>query len=102
MKLYKVTRTDEIDLDSFDSMVVAANSDHEASLMHPNQNVATHDTYTWKQTENRWIHHYQNAVREGTNYDDSWTDPATVKVQFIGKTEQYKVPTVILASFNAG
>lgn len=76
MKIYLVSRTDNVDYDQFDSFVVTASTSEEAI-------------------------EYLNSIY---NPDKSYSDwSRKVKVEFIGvATDEYTEPTVILGSFNAG
>jgi hypothetical protein len=83
VKLYLIKQFQNTDYDTFDSAVVAANSEEEAQRTHP----AGEGTYPG---ENLW---------ERTDWADS---PEAVEVQEIGTAKRGTKAGVICASFNAG
>lgn len=76
--LYLVSQDYNLDYDSYDSMVVAANSEDQAKLMHP----------------------FYGYCPDGLPQDDQdWvTDTSKVEVELIGLSTLYTEPTVILTS----
>lgn len=77
MNIYLLSQSDNVDYDTFDSMVVIAANEDDARHMRPSG--------SWE--DNIW---------------NSWADkPENVDVEFIGTTEADE-PRVVCASFNAG
>ena len=72
MNIYLVSRTDEVDYDEYDAVVVYAMSREEAKNIAPCGNL-----YTWASKEN-------------------------LKVELIGSNVLVKDPDIILSSYNAG
>ena len=77
MNLYLISQTDNTDYDSYDEAVVAAESLHNAGLIHPSGGKSW-DAYTW------------------------CYDPQDVNVEYIGVAKDNTKAGVICASFNAG
>lgn len=78
--IYLIKRTDRIDYDEFDSMVVAAATIKDALAIHPDgKPLADRDQYDY----------YGWAID-------------TLDIKCVGTTTTYNKPTVILASFRAG
>jgi hypothetical protein len=76
MKLYLLSQNDNTWYDTYDSCIVAANSEEEARTISPGFD---------------------------GKFDKTWAhSPETVEVKKIGITFDYKEPCVVLASFNAG
>ena len=81
MNIYLLSQDTNTDYDTFDSMVVYANTEEEARNMHPEQNSG----YGW-----------------GSEWG-SWAKiPEQVNIQYIGTNPSITEPSIILASFNAG
>lgn len=88
--LYKVSQHVRVGYDTYDSMIVCANSTHEAQQIHP------HQGRPWpKSHEEAW---------EDNNFTRVWCErPEQTKVELIGLADPSIEPnTVLLASFNAG
>lgn len=79
MNLYLISQEYNDDYDTYDSAVVAANTEEEARLIHPSRGL------DWDG---------KNIAYAG------WCDSKYVEVDFIGNTDREK--GVILTSFNAG
>jgi hypothetical protein len=79
MNLYRISQDKNRDYDSYDSAVVAAESEEAARNTHPGGE--------WPKPGSR-------------NWD--WTEPENVTVKFIGKAADGIEAGVICASFNAG
>lgn len=78
MNLYLVSQDVNNDYDTFDAMVVCAESEAEAKAIHPRQDA---DRVAWR---------------------DEWCRPEDVRAKFIG-TAASDVPNgVVLSSYNAG
>lgn len=82
MNLYYLTQSDERGYDTYDSCVVAAESEEAARLIHP----AYGADYPW-----------------GYSRGSSWArSPERVQVELIGTAVEGTKSGVICASFNAG
>ena len=81
MNLYRISQTDAEGYDTYDSAVVAAESDVIAATMRP---------------DGSYIPQEDNPYRPWTN------DPSLVTVRYIGVAEEGTQRGVICASFNAG
>ena len=80
MNIYLIWQNENIGYDTYDSVVVAAENEESAKLIHPNEI-----------SEKPW------GSRSWCNHPDH------VKVELVGKYEGTKTePHVILSSFNAG
>jgi hypothetical protein len=77
MNLYLIFQNVNKNYDTYDSAIVAAESEEEAKNIHPN------GEFSWK-------------------YNDTWCDKKDVNVELIGIASEYTEKGVILASFNAG
>lgn len=85
MKIYLLSQSKNNDYDTYDAVVVTAESEDEARQIHPTG------------VEN-WIKIESNeAVRGAT-----WVMLADVKVKYIGTAKRGAKSGVILSSFNAG
>ena len=80
MNLYLLEQTTNTDYDTFDSCIVAAETEDLAIMTHP-------DEPDWDGKSEYW---------------DSWCDHNYVNVKFIGEAASGTEPGVILSSFNAG
>lgn len=80
MNIYYISQDENNDYDTYDSMVVVANSEEEAKQIHPRRD--------------GWIDNIWNV----------WaSSPERVKVELVGTaSNKYREPGIILASFNAG
>jgi hypothetical protein len=84
MNLYKISQPEEnVSYDTFDSAIVAAESEAEAATIHPNG--------------------YGSVPYEREYVSGCWVnDPNQVSVEFIGVAKEGTVAGVILSSYNAG
>lgn len=82
MKLFLISQSVNEAYDTYDSAVVAAESEEQAKMTHPSKNVTD-----WDGTSERW---------------GSWTEAANVQVKLIGEALPETPAGVICASFNAG
>ena len=80
MKLYLISQEENNDYDTYDSAVVAADSEKDASLIHPDGSET--------ETESRGY------------YD--WSTVDKIKAVYIGEATEGTERGVICASFNAG
>lgn len=91
MNLYLISQKDNSGYDTYDSAVVAAESDEAAKIISPC------GSRTWDQTRGVWLF--------GGAYEDehsSWTHPDNVSVKLIGTAVEGTDAGVVVASFNAG
>lgn len=97
MKLFKLTRTDSVSYDEFDSVIVAAKDAIDAVTIHPTGD----DIHV---TNGVWMSTYTNGG-EYPHDSHSWPlykDVNTLIVQLLGTTSKEIKRGVILASFIAG
>lgn len=87
MKLWSVVRNDRGGYDTFDSMVVAAETEQQARETHP------YGHYHWN--GRRWVDGDHDERR-------TWTDPDCTTATEIGTAIPNTPAGVICASFNAG
>ena len=85
MNLYRVTQNVNSGYDTYDAMIVAAESEETAKKMHPSEYVQGAD---WITSDNPFDGRY------------TWALPDEVHAEFIGTT--HLQAGVVLASFNAG
>jgi hypothetical protein len=78
VNLYKLFQTVNNNWDTYDSVIVAAESKEDAVKIHP-------DGYT---SIVSWL--------------QDWADPADIKCELIGQAAPHIKPGVVLASFRAG
>lgn len=77
MNLYLISQNENDGYDTYDSLIVAANNEEEASTIHPDG--------SWENPTMAWC-----------------SSPALVTVEYIGKAAPNVEKGLILASFNAG
>lgn len=92
MNLYLVHQNANDGYDTYDSAIIAADTESDAKMLHPN------DERVW--LDGAW--RYKDQSRTNPYYDDSWTLPQFVTAELIGVAKDGTVAGVILASFNAG
>lgn len=86
MKIWKISQTENLIWDTFDSAVVFAETEEDARMTHPS---------AYEFTDSKW---------DGkVDYYSSWCDAKYVTVEYLGETDR-DVPnkTVIVGSFRAG
>ena len=100
MKLYKISRTNKIGYDEYDSAIVAAKSATDAITIHPSG-------YVTHVKNGAWMGTYSDGSKKGEEYDNNYrsdwvcfSDIKTLEVEFLGTTKMDR--GLILASFNAG
>ena len=93
MKLWLISQSINNDYDTYDSAVVAAETEEQARVTYPGDR-----DYKW--SGSRWQYHTNDGqVINMSAY--SWVEPGAVDVQFLA--DGYDGPAgVILGSFNAG
>jgi hypothetical protein len=85
MNLYKVSQDENVDYDTYDSMIVAAENEADAASIHPDEGKE------WS-PKDMWTRKYR-----------TWTSsPMNVEVKYIGTAADDIGRGVVLASFNAG
>ena len=96
MKLWLISQDVNNNYDTYDSAVVAAETEEEARVTFPNR-WGSSPTY-W--TGSKWVY----SLPDGRVYEESgrsWATPDNVSVQFLA--DGYDGPAgTVLASFNAG
>lgn len=98
MKLWKISQSVNYDYDTYDSAIVAAETEDEARMIHPEGKLDRHQPSVWDSGRYSWIYRiYSSEFR-----DTSWAPPSDVTVELIGTAKPGTKAGVILASFNAG
>jgi len=106
MNIYKVTNYKRIGYDTYDSMIVYANNEESARLIHPSEFVTHYKENMWYGT--REFLPKDDPRREYETDNDScltWVlfeDRDKLEVELIGQSQDATEEGVILASFNAG
>jgi len=99
MNIYLVSQSTNTDYDTYDSMVVIAQNEKQAALIHP-------EAKLFKQFLNELdvIKKSLEIRIEDDDYEYStWTAAKNVTTTLIGVAhEKYKEPTIVMTSFNAG
>jgi len=89
MNIYKLSQSENRDYDTFDSMVVMAESEEAARQIHPEEsylNNSDNRDEMWKSEWSAWA-----------------SKPSEVTVELVGQTlADDEVEGILLASFNAG
>ena len=97
MKLWLISQSRNNGWDTYDSAVVAAETEAEARHIHPQSDVF------WKKEPLKpgW---FINGLYGATyGYDDtSWVLPVDVTVEYLGTTERELPSPVVCSSFNRG
>jgi len=99
MNIYKVSRTDKIDYDEYDSFICYARDELEAKDIPPASYIV------WDPDNKRWGEDYTaDEPPEDRFASRAWPVRADslLKIELIGKGPDDAKPGVILASFNAG
>lgn len=93
MKLWHIWQTVNTGYDTYDSAVVAAETEEDARKTHPSD-------YVWR--ENNW--YYYSEVSDTYYAGDcyTWSAPKDIQVECIGEANEGTEAGVIVASFNAG
>lgn len=96
MNIYKISANKSLVWDAYDSAIVTANSIEEARYIHPaNINLKGYNEET-QQYDLPWRKGKFPPISSG------WIEPENVIVEFVGTTDAYTEPAIILASYNAG
>lgn len=97
MKLYLISQNVNNNYDTYDSAVVAANSEDEARAMYPGG-----DEY-WDKDKEQWYYISGDGARSYSSFTaGSWAPFKDVQAQYIGEAHKTIKAGVVLASFNAG
>lgn len=95
MNLYLISQDVNIDYDTYDSVVVAAESEGEARGIHPNEYWILQNV-----DDDYWI---RGNRTKSYNVTGCWAQrPSEVTVKYLGQAAEGTQSGVILASFNAG
>lgn len=95
MNLYLISQNVNSDYDTYDSAVVAAETEEQARHTSPSNN------YEWR--DDQWVFLYADGRVQGCGRTlSAWADPDDVEVEEIGTAKEGTTAGVILASFNAG
>jgi len=96
MNLYKVSQSTNRNYDTFDSMVVVAESAEEARDIDPER------SWYWKDEGDSRLYIDWDEVKDRA-YTAWCTSSKDVKVVYLGEAdERFKKTAIIIASFNAG
>lgn len=97
MKLWLISQSINNNWDTFDSAVVAAETEEEARQTYPNHYAGVADRF-WDGST--WLSRGDNGTVHNLGYS-CWTSPDNVSVQFLA--DGYEGPAgTVCASFNAG
>lgn len=103
MKLFKISQTANTGYDTYDSAVVAADTEDEARQIIPNQKGGPYDDkYRW--TDGHLQFQDDSGLwRGGATVFGTWVSKlADVSVEYLGEAKEGTPKGTILASFNAG
>lgn len=105
MKLYLLSQGSVSGYDTYDAVVVAAESEEDARTIHPSEfcTHTTSDGWMGMYEENRFTLERGTAGTEYPYEDSGWVefcDIGSITVRYLGETNEPR--GVILASFNAG
>jgi len=94
MKLFLITQSANNDYDTYDSAVVACETEEDAQYTHPD--------YHFKWVDGEWVFQINNGKTDKLGQEVSnWTNPKNVSVKLIGEAAE-GIKGVVCASFNAG
>jgi hypothetical protein len=99
MNLYLIHQSSTNGYDTYDSAVVAAETEEEAQCIHPSG-----ACYRGELNRDYWLEEKSDGSWRPTRYQDySWAEkPSEVSAEFIGVAKEETQSGVICASFNAG
>jgi hypothetical protein len=92
MKLWLISQSYNNGYDTYDSAVVAAETEEEAKTTNPKEDLF------WD--GGGWYYETWDGVKV-PSYHASWSEPHHVEVEYLGETDR-DIKGVVLASFNAG
>ena len=97
MKLFRIWQEVNNGYDTYDSAIVAAESDEQARIT----SVCEYMRLEFDESEDSWMRTMDDgSKRKDDNW--SWAHPKHVQVEYIGEAKEGTEKGVILASFNAG
>ncbi len=97
-KIWLVKRNDRVGYDDYDSMVVAADTDKDATTYHPD------GQGRFKFVDGRWMIYmgsYSCIHAKPYNGRNGWPCVDNLTVEYLGTTDR-DIKGVVLSSFNAG
>ena len=95
-----MSRRDVVGYDEYDSVIVAAENEADARLIHPSEFVTHYRDGKWYGT-----HSTSGTEYETENNYGSWvllSEVLKLNVQYLGEADESIKKGIILASFNAG
>lgn len=102
MKLWLIEQDECTGYDTYDSAVVAAETEDQARKTHPASKVFEDGMdYRWSDEAKMWVGHR----KDGSTYDagrGEWSTPAYVSARLIGEAIGVPRAGAICSSFNAG
>jgi hypothetical protein len=107
MNLYLISQGDNNGYETYDSSVVASESEDKAKLIHPgNRGKDEGKLYAWNPEMRKWQYSYVGLYSGDARVADDggqWANsPEGVDVELIGVAAEGTEEGVICASFNAG
>jgi hypothetical protein len=97
MKLWVISQDKNNDYDTYDSAIVAAETEELARVIAPGDGA-----HYWSTDHEAWCSTHNNKPDWGLYGDQTWTHIRYVKVEYIGEAKEGTQSGVIVASFNAG
>jgi hypothetical protein len=97
MNLYLLTQTENRGYDTFDSIVVAAETKYDALRTSPNP-----EFYEWSDTHEGWMFTYSDGGKERKRMDSWANNLDAITCKKLGTAMSNIEPGLVLASFNAG
>ena len=94
--IYKVSQDVNNGCETYDSMIVVADSAEQASKIHPSK------FRIWSDEYQCWLFVYSDGTTSEERYLDIWSLPHETTVELLGATDLYNENKVLLASSNAG
>ncbi len=106
MNLYKLSQNINNGYDTYDSCIVAAETEEEAREIHPSSFVTHYRGGAWYGTYSQTCSTPEKrGVEYSFGYNASWVKPSEINkiiVELIGKASKGTKKGLILSSFNAG
>lgn len=97
MKVFLLHQSDNQGWDTYDSMMVAADTEAEAKLYHP----STILEWKWDESREEWGEWVDGSWRGGSRNDWAFS-PRTVTAEYIGEARPGMEAGILISSFNAG
>ncbi len=95
MKLWLVSQRENTGYDTYNSMVVAAETSEEACRIDPSI------FFEWSETHDSWMFIYSSGERKPEERDD-WAHPSRLECKLLGEAAVDVKPGVISTDFHAG